>query len=121
VSKNFTLRKGEDDPYSVQTVRGATISTCFPVSGMFTAYDCMYASDLHVRSYAAIQECARNEKEQQLEEMMGTITRSLLASVLFLLIMLGWLGDSFLSMLIGRPKLSFQEVYRSWKHHLLRQ
>jgi hypothetical protein len=53
--------------------------------------------------------------------MMGTITRSLLASVLFLLIMLGWLGDSFLSMLIGRPKLSFQEVYRSWKHHLLRQ
>jgi len=50
---------------------------------------------------------------------MGMITRSLLASVLLLLIMLGWLGDSLLSMLIGRPKLSFQEVYKSWRHHLL--
>ena len=55
------------------------------------------------------------------EEMMEAITRSLLASVLLLLIMLGWLGDSLLSALIGRPKLSFQEVYRSWKHHLLHQ
>jgi hypothetical protein len=52
-------------------------------------------------------------------EMMGTITRKLLASVLFLLIMLGWLGDSLLSVLIGRPKLSFREVYKSWKHHQL--
>lgn len=50
---------------------------------------------------------------------MGTITRKLQASVLFLLIMLGWIGDSLLSVLIGRPKLSFQEVYRSWKHHNL--
>lgn len=52
---------------------------------------------------------------------MGTITRNLLASVLFLLIMLGWLGDSFLSALVGRPRLSFQEVYGSWKNQLLRQ
>lgn len=51
--------------------------------------------------------------------MMGTITRKLLASVLFLLIMLGWLGDSLLSVAIGRPKLSFREVYKSWKHHQL--
>lgn len=50
---------------------------------------------------------------------MGAITRSLLGSVLFLLIMLGWLGDSLLSVLMGRPKLSFQEVYRSWKRHRL--
>jgi len=52
---------------------------------------------------------------------MGAITRSLLASVLFLLFMLGWLGDSLLSVLTGRPKLSFREVYRSWKHHFLHQ
>ena len=52
---------------------------------------------------------------------MATITRSFLASVLFLLIMLGWLGDSLLSGLIGRPRLSFQEVYGSWKNQLLRQ
>lgn len=50
-------------------------------------------------------------------EMIGTISRWLLASILFLLIMLGWLGDSLLSVLIRRPKLSFQEVYRTWKHH----
>ena len=49
--------------------------------------------------------------------MMGAITRRLLASILFMLIMLGWLGDSLLSVLIGRPKLTFQEVYRSWKQH----
>jgi hypothetical protein len=35
--------------------------------------------------------------------------------------MLGWLGDSLLSVLIGRPRLSFQEVYGSWKNQLLRQ
>lgn len=51
---------------------------------------------------------------------MGTIIRSLLASVLFLLIMLGWFGDSILSALLGRPRLSFQEVYGSWKNQLLR-
>jgi len=68
-----------------------------------------------------VQGCARDEKEQQLEEMMGAIARNFLASVLFLLIMLGWLGDSLLSVLIGRPKLSFQEIYSSWKNHLLRQ
>lgn len=50
---------------------------------------------------------------------MGAISHWLLASVLFLIIIIGWLGDSLLSALIGRPKLSFQEVYRSWKHHLL--
>jgi hypothetical protein len=68
---------------------------------------------------AAIQ--GLHETTQALEEMMGTITRNLLASVLFLLIMLGWLGDSLLSVLIGRPRLSFQEVYGSWKNQLLRQ
>lgn len=51
-------------------------------------------------------------------EMMGAISRWFLASVLFLLIMLGWLGDSLLSVLIRRPMLSFQEVYGSWKNHL---
>jgi hypothetical protein len=35
--------------------------------------------------------------------------------------MLGWLGDSLLSALMGRPRLSFQEVYKSWKQHLLQQ
>jgi hypothetical protein len=59
-------------------------------------------------------------RRRKLEEMMGAITHGLLALVLFLLIMLGWLGDSLLSALIGRPKLSFQEVYSSWKHHLLK-
>jgi len=78
------------------------------------------APGLHVRIYTAIQGCTKDEKEQLLEEMMGIIRR-LLASVLFLLIMFGWLGDSLLSVLIGRPKLSFQEVYRSWKHHFLHQ
>lgn len=62
---------------------------------------------------------AHELRRRKLEEMMGAITHGLLALVLFLLIMLGWLGDSFLSALIGRPKLSFQAVYRSWKHHLL--
>lgn len=72
-----------------------------------------------MRICAAIQ--GLHETIQALEEMMGTITRNLLASVLFLLIMLGWLGDSLLSGLIGRPRLSFQEVYGSWKNQLLRQ
>jgi hypothetical protein len=53
-------------------------------------------------------------------EMMGAISRWLLASVLFLLIMLGWLGDSLLSVVMRRPMLSFQEVYASWKNHLRR-
>jgi hypothetical protein len=57
--------------------------------------------------------------KQQQGEMMGAISRWLLASVLFLIIMIGWLGDSLLSALIRRPRLSFQEVYRSWKNHLL--
>jgi hypothetical protein len=81
----------------------------------------LQVSDLNVWLHAVLQDCAGDEKEQQLEEMMGAITHSLLGSILFLLIMLGWLGDSLLSVLIGRPKLSFQEVYRSWKHHLLKQ
>jgi hypothetical protein len=53
-------------------------------------------------------------------QMMGAIFRWLLASVLFLLIMLGWLGDSLLSVVMRRPMLSFQEVYASWKNHLRR-
>jgi hypothetical protein len=51
-------------------------------------------------------------------EIVGAISRWLLASVLFLLVMLGWLGDSLLSVVIRRPMLSFQEVYASWKNHL---
>lgn len=51
-------------------------------------------------------------------EMIGAISRWLLASVLFLLIMLGWLGDSLLSVVIQRRMLSFQEVYASWKNYL---
>ena len=47
--------------------------------------------------------------------MVGAISRWLLASVLFLLFMLGWLGDSLLCVVIRRPALSFQEVYASWK------
>lgn len=54
-------------------------------------------------------------------EMIGAVSRWLLASVLFLLVMLGWLGDSLLSVLMRRPLLSFQEVYHSWKRHFLRQ
>jgi hypothetical protein len=38
--------------------------------------------------------------------------------ILFLLIMLGWLGDSLLSLVIRRPLLSFNEVYRSWKEQV---
>lgn len=41
------------------------------------------------------------------------------ASILFLLIMLGWMGDTLLSIAIGRPRLSFREVYGSWRHHHL--
>jgi len=52
---------------------------------------------------------------------MRTVFRNLLASILFLFIVLGWFGDNLLSVLIGRPRLSFQEVYGSWKNHLLRQ
>ncbi len=48
-------------------------------------------------------------------EIVGAISRWLLASVLFLLFMLGWLGDSLLCVLIRRPALSFQEVHASWK------
>jgi len=48
-------------------------------------------------------------------EIVGAISRWLLASVLFLLFMLGWLGDSLLCVLIRRPTLSFHEVYGSWK------
>ncbi len=51
-------------------------------------------------------------------EMIGAISRWLLASALFLLIMLGWLGDSLLSVVIQRRMLSFQEVYASWKNYL---
>lgn len=53
-------------------------------------------------------------------KMMEAISLWLLASALFLLIMLGWFGDSLLSMAIGRPRLSFHEVYNSWKRHHLR-
>ena len=49
--------------------------------------------------------------------VMSALSRWLLASILFLLYALGWLGDSLLSVLIRRPRLSFLEVYRSWKHH----
>ena len=48
-------------------------------------------------------------------EMAGALSRWLLASVLFLLFMLGWLGDSLLCAVIRRPVLSFHEVYGSWK------
>jgi hypothetical protein len=51
--------------------------------------------------------------------MMSKISLWFQAAVLFLLIMLGWLGDTLLSALIGRPKLSFREVYESWKRHVL--
>jgi O-antigen/teichoic acid export membrane protein len=64
---------------------------------------------------------AKNDKRHQQEKMMRSIFRNLLVSILFLLIVLGWFGDSLLSVLIGRPKLSFREVYESWKNHLLRQ
>ena len=47
----------------------------------------------------------------------GAASQRFLASTLFLLYMLGWLGDSLLSVLIRRPTLSFHEVHRSWKHH----
>lgn len=50
--------------------------------------------------------------------MMRKISRWLLASVLFVLIMLGWLGDSVLSVDMRRPMLSFREVYASWKNYL---
>jgi O-antigen/teichoic acid export membrane protein len=41
--------------------------------------------------------------QQEKEKMMRSIFRNLLASILFLLIVLGWFGDSLLSVLIGRP------------------
>lgn len=50
---------------------------------------------------------------------MGAIARKLLAWLLLLVILLGWLGDSLLSLVMGRPLLTFREVYGSWKHHLL--
>ena len=86
---------------------------------MVTAYQMGVGVGLVCTIDAAIRWLTRYVRERQREEMMGMITRSLLASVLLLLIMLGWLGDSLLSALIGRPKLSFQEVYKSWRHHLL--
>lgn len=48
---------------------------------------------------------------------MRALSRWLQASFLLLIILLGWLGDSLISLLIRRPPLTFQEVYRSWKHH----
>lgn len=50
--------------------------------------------------------------------MMRKISRWLLTSVLFVVIMLGWLGDSLLSVVMRRPMLSFREVYASWKNYL---
>ena len=50
--------------------------------------------------------------------MTRKLSRWLLASVLFVLIMLGWLGDSLLSVVTRRPMLSFHEVYASWKSYL---
>lgn len=82
--------------------------------------NCLEASGSWLWIEAALEGLHETTKTR-LEEMMGTITRNLLASVLFLLIMLGWLGDSLLSVLLGRPRLSFQEVYGSWKNQLLRQ
>ena len=67
------------------------------------------------------QVLTENHKRHQQKKMMRTIFRNLLASMLFLLIVLGWFGDRLLSVLTGRPRLSFQEVYGSWKNHLLRQ
>ena len=51
--------------------------------------------------------------------VMRKLSRWLLATALFVLIMLGWLGDSLVSVVMRRPLLSFQEVYASWKNHLL--
>jgi hypothetical protein len=53
------------------------------------------------------------------DEMLKAISHGFQAGLLFLFIVLGWIGDSLLSFLIGRPRLSFQEVYRSWKQHNL--
>lgn len=50
---------------------------------------------------------------------MGALSYWIQASILFLLIMLGWIGDTLLSLAIGRPRLSFREVYGSWRHHHL--
>jgi predicted alpha/beta hydrolase len=50
-------------------------------------------------------------------KIIRTLSRWPQASALFLIILLGWLGDSLISMLIGRPRLSFHDVYRSWKLH----
>jgi hypothetical protein len=51
-------------------------------------------------------------------EVLATISRWLLASVMFFVIAFGWLGDCLVSAVIRRPPLSFQEVYASWKDHL---
>ena len=51
--------------------------------------------------------------------MMRKASRWLLAAVLLVLIMLGWLGDILVSMALRRPALPFREVYASWKSHLL--
>lgn len=49
---------------------------------------------------------------------MDACKRACMASILFVLIMLGWLGDSLLSLVIRRPLLSFDEVYRSWREQI---
>jgi hypothetical protein len=54
----------------------------------------------------------------RIRQLTGTIARWLLASILFVLIMLGWLGDCLLSLAMRRPMLTFHEVYASWKHHV---
>ena len=58
-------------------------------------------------------------RNKQSSEMVGAMSRWFLASLLFLIFMLGWLGDSLLSVLMRRPTLSFQEVHASWRSHLL--
>ena len=62
---------------------------------------------------------SNNNKWEMVWETVGAISRWLQVSVLLLIIVLGWLSDSLLSVLIGRPRLSFHEVYKSWKIHLL--
>ena len=49
---------------------------------------------------------------------METFKRTAMASTLFVLIMLGWLGDTLLSLALRRSLLSFDEVYRSWKEQI---
>jgi hypothetical protein len=51
-------------------------------------------------------------------EKMDACKRKAQIWILFVLIMLGWLGDSLLSLVIRRPLLSFDEVYRSWREQV---